>query len=274
MVAAWRHADGTILLTTHTPTDTQFVRVHGLDAPIAAAQALPDGDFMVVSHVERNVRFPATSGNGWSSRAVNAWVFDNQGALTTQGDVGRYVNQLQVSTAGTIWVGYSDQGVYEPGNGLSTHGLVQFSSDLTPEWTFPQGREVVIDDCGSLNLADESVWTCPYAEYPLVRIEGDDLSVWHWSGLGDGDNFAAVLVSAPSKPEYVALVAEGWSHHPGLVAVGRLNSDNVETIAKRELRLPDGSTLPKHSKIVSRGPDLHVVVGLDWYQIGLEDFIQ
>jgi hypothetical protein len=238
---------------------------------VAAVQALPTGGFVVVSHAETNVRVRDATGNGWTGRAVNAWLFDNQGAMTTQGDVGRYVSELHVSAAGAIWVGYGDQGVYDDGSGLSKHGLVRFSGELEPEWRFPQREPAVIDDCGSLNLVGESVWTCPYAEYPLVHIDGDTVHTWHRHELGDVDNFAAVLVSAPATPRAVAVVATGWSHHPGRVVVGRLGDDEIHTVAERVLRLPDGSPLPEHAHIVGRGRQLHVIDGLDWYRIGLDD---
>lgn len=148
---------------------------------------------------------------------------------------------------------------------------MKFSADLEPEWKFPQGGAAVIDECGSLNLVGDIVWTCPYSEYPLVRIDGESLDVWHARDRGDVDNFAAVLVSAQDEPDSVAVVAEGWSHHPGRVVVGRLGADEVESVGARVLRLPDGSALPKDAQIVGRGPNLHVIHGLDWYRIELDD---
>ena len=270
LVAAWRSGQA-VILAAYAPHLTRKVRIAGLDTMVTALQPLPDGGFVLVIQPGHTVGRPR-QGNGRVGRTIDTYAFDSDGSLTAQGDVGGYVEELHTTRTGATWVGYSDVGVYS-GSGLSIHGLVKFSMDLEPEWTFPHDElqhSAVIDHCKSLNVVGETVWTCPYSEYPLIHVVGPSVDTWHWDDRGHVDNFAAVLVPDHDKPERVAAVAEGSSHHPGRIVIGALAAGEVTSTTSRSLRLPDGSAFPKHAHIVGRGPDLHVIDGLDWYRSDLE----
>ena len=244
VIAAHRPEVQTLLATSEPPWDLRFV------------QPLPNGRFVVVE--------------GWEHQGPNAWVLDADGAVLSAENVGGYVGGVFATGSGDIWAGYKDQGVFGcgPSASLSRSGLVRFTDSLRPVWRFPnQGERYAIDDCEGVNVHGDSVWMCPYSRFPVVRVHDDRVSSWRNPQVQT--NVGAVLVE--ESIERVALVATGWSRHPGLLVVGHLGDSSFVPDQAFMLRMPDGSVLPADAELTARGSQLHVLHGLDWYRLDLSD---
>jgi hypothetical protein len=114
-------------------------------------------------------------------RAPNADIFDEQGNLLSSILVGDGIEHVQATSAGEIWVGYFDEGVY-CGSTLEHSGLVclvekgqpclQYWPDIAELKGLPP-----IDDCYALNVSGEDeVWVDYYSNFPLVRLRDKKLS--------------------------------------------------------------------------------------------------
>ena len=128
------------------------------------AQTLPGGKWLLV---EARARV---------GQSANADVFDGSGQLVASWFLGDGIEHLQVSTAGDIWVGYFDEGVYGGGQ-LEHSGLVCFGQDGDPKLRFWQGIAEPnglppIDDLYALNVCrNGDAWCCYYSDFPLVRLK-------------------------------------------------------------------------------------------------------
>ncbi|MGW6158446.1 hypothetical protein ACWFRM_35790 [Streptomyces sp. NPDC055144] len=69
----------------------------------------------------------------------------------------------------------------------------------------------------------------------------------------------------------VAEATLGYGPHHDRLSVGTLDSEDLRITDEYRLKPPNGRPLPKHTPVIGRGPDLHVLSGNDWYRLGLED---
>ena len=123
----------------------------------------------------------------------------------------------------------------------------------------PPGRASqygVVDECSTLNVDGTTAWTCHDAEYPIVRIEHNELAGWSYeirpiSAVAVGGTGAALFDVFP------------------LPITGDLTSGRFRPKAEFRVVLPNGSPVPSHAEIVSRGGTLHIITDVDWYQRSL-----
>ncbi|MDG4823252.1 hypothetical protein O7635_15455 [Asanoa sp. WMMD1127] len=127
---------------------------------------LPDGDILVVSSRCRRFRD--------GTAEDNAHVFDPAGAHVRSFCLGDGIEHIGVDAAGTIWVGYFDEGVF--GNlgwddPIGAAGLVRFDGHGRRLWTYqpPAGAEPIAD-CYALNVDARTTWAYYYTGFPLVQI--------------------------------------------------------------------------------------------------------
>lgn len=255
-LTVWRDdASVMVSVTVQAPPVSHQVRTTKPLPSVRFAQPLSEGRIVLVE--------------GWADRQHNAWVLDADGEILHRANVGGWVDEVHTSTSDAVWIGYGDQGIYDDGprSNLTSRGLARFSDSLRPQWLFDNGADrVMIDHCESINIDQSRVWTCPYAEYPVVRIEGDRVAAW--CTPKEYGNIGAVLVH--QFQDRVAMVATGWSHRPGLSVIGQLGDGVFDEQAAVVLRMPDGAPLPAKSQLVGRGAELHVLVGADWYRTDLD----
>ncbi len=129
-------------------------------SPRGHVQPLPDGEVLFVDARCRRDEH-------------NAAVYDESGRVLRTAHVGDGIEHVLTTAAGAVWTAYFDEGVFAM-RGLSTHGLVRFGSDLSPQWRYPQARQTdlpVISDCYALNVAGEAAWTCAYVDFHLVNVD-------------------------------------------------------------------------------------------------------
>ena len=212
--------------------------------------------------------------------ALNARLIEANGSVVRRFCLGDGIMHLQCDNAGNVWVGYFDEGVFgnfgwggpdgpEP---IGAPGLVKFSPDGEVRWAHDTREAVAlgysIDDCGALNVRDGEVWCCFYgdhaggeATYPVLRIAGDDETVWRtplWlvdAIAVEGDVITGIS-NAPNEPYWVTSV--------------RLGDSSASKIA--EVELAAFGILPGHpDAIMGRGSRLHVVKDGRWLSLTAED---
>ncbi|MCX5323057.1 hypothetical protein ACFVY1_22830 [Streptomyces sp. NPDC058293] len=86
-------------------------------------------------------------------------------------------------------------------------------------------------------------------------------------------NSVAGATALAVKDSRVALLG-GYGPHHDRLSVGTLDSEDLSITDEYRIVLPNGRPLPKHTQMIGRGPDLHVLSDNDWYRLGLEDIPQ
>jgi len=185
----------------------------------------------------------------------HATVRDPAGGVVAEARFGRWIAHVLTTPTGYVWVGYIDEGVFGNG-GPGAHGLVRFAPDLTVDWGCPEG---LISDCYALNVDGETAWTCPYADFPVLRIRNGEIREWRNPVAG-----AHGLLVHGSR---VALVS-GYDLPHDRLTVGELR-DEFHPTEEWTLTLPEGQPLPPDTYVVSRGADLHAMAGGNWYHLDL-----
>jgi hypothetical protein len=129
------------------------------------AQPLPDRKWLLIE------------GRAPRDRSPNAGVFGEKGQIVSSLFLGDGIENVQVSAAGDIWVGYFDEGIFGGGQ-LERSGLVcfdpqgnpklQFMPDIADSYAMPP-----IDDLYALNVCrNGETWCCYYSNFPLVKLKG------------------------------------------------------------------------------------------------------
>jgi hypothetical protein len=167
--------------------------------------------------------------------------------------LGDGIGHVLADTAGHIWAGYSDEGIYgnygwgrsDSAEPLGSHGLVRWALDLRSRWCHPGMASGFrfINDCYALNVNGTTVWACCDAEFPVLRIHDGEISAWRNEVRGAGsvavDGTTAALLGGRGRITVVQLIA------------GRFRP-----ASEYRVMLPNGSSLPEHTQIVGRGPML------------------
>jgi hypothetical protein len=243
-----------VRVSIHGPAHAmRVITVPDLRLAHRLVQPMPDGELLVVG-----------SRCAWTPDGVmpNAAVYSVDGSLRRTAVVGDGVQHLRSTPSGQVWIGYSDEGIYgnfgwgTPGPApIGRSGLARFDRDLDVSWEFPaEGTTPRIDDCEALNV-DHDVWTCYSSDFPLVRIDGDQVTTWP-TGL---DTVSAVLADQTR----VALVG-------AQTTVAELNGDNLQVTSTQHLALPPDAEAAG-SQLIGQGSILHALTpdGL-WYVTDLD----
>lgn len=236
------------------------VRLAELPVEYPLVDVLTDGSFLVVG-----------ARCQWRSSGpdLNALAIDQDGTITRRGCLGDGIEHVQVASDGTIWAGYFDEGVFgnygwlDPGpDPLGSAGIVQWSPDFDKLWEL-DAREGIVADCYSLNVADDVVLSCPYTDFPVLRIAGGRHQVFPTKDVGGGNGIVAL-------GDWIGLV--GSYRDPSLLVLGALERQVFVESERARLRGPDGAELAP-GQVHCRGPVAHFFVGADWFSLSLEDLV-
>ena len=254
------------VITVHGEDERAALRVNGLDLAHVTVQPMPDGETLIVG--ARAMWHP-------DGADQNAVIIDGDGRRLASATFGDGIEHVQTTPSGKIWVGYFDEGVFgnndwgSPGPAPLGHtGLVQYTASLTPDWSFPSGAADTwgsIDDCYALNLADETAWTCYYSDFPVVRIEGGDVSGWQNSVRG----VKALAINGDR-----VLLAGGYRPDSDRVVAARMDEGRLVPELVSRLVLPGGGRFPASASIVGRGDSLFVVADHTCYRLSVQDMPQ
>ncbi len=221
--------------------------------------ALANGTFLVVG-----VRCT------WSPEGpeLNALAIDQSGRIVRRGCLGDGIQHLQVASDGTIWVGYSDEGVFGnfgwggPGpTPLGAGGLAAWSPTFEKVWELDP-REGLIADCYALNVADGEVWCCPYTDFPVVRVAQREQTIF---ASGDVSGPSGIVVSGDT----VALI--GTYRDPSLLVFGTVRDGNFSETGRSNLRMPDGQPVIARP-VACRGSVAHFFRGREWFSFDLTNW--
>lgn len=201
--------------------------------------------------------------------AHNAAVYDAAGDLAQTGVLGDGIAHLATTRAGGIWTAYFDEGVY--GNfgwggqrgpaPLGSYGIVEFDGNsLDPRWRFPSGTGApAIDDCYALNVTDDAVMACYYADFPLVRIAGGNVEACPT----DLSGVSNVLFDGAT----VALIG-GYGEDRGRVVIGTVEDGRFRPRGLTRMARPSSG---QRFRSFARGDELHLVSETEWRKISLDD---
>lgn len=250
-----------IHLTTQTAHSATVATLTDPGIAHPMVQPLPDGGSLLVG---ARCRWRTDAG-----AEHNAVVYDSDGAVVRTGTLGDGINHVATTPGGRIWVGYFDEGVYgnygwgsegAPGP-IGAPGLVAFDTDLRPEWRYPL-LDQPISDCYALNVTGETVWTCYYTGFPIVRVDDGRIDSW--------DNTTPGATNLLVATDHTAALVGGYAGSQWRISAGQLGPSEFEVTAQYRLTMPDGSEPPDETHLVGRGPDLHAVVGDTWYRLDLD----
>jgi hypothetical protein len=251
--AAWPARDGQpgVLVTSHEGSGPPAAQVQvPTSLRVSFVQPLPAGRILIV-----RARIPVGQ--------ANAEIWAGDGVLERSGLIGDAIEHVLTTASGAIWAGYFDEAI--GGSGPEGHGLARFTHGLEPEWLYPHGGDLPpIADCYTLNVAGETAYCCPYADFHLITVTGGrarDLGPVPARGatrlLVDGDRAALI---GGYGPEYDLIT-------PLRITAGGIKPDGPPS----RMVLPDGLEIPR-ARSSCRGPDLHLITTAgSWYQLSLDD---
>lgn len=231
-------------------------RVQALPVAHPHIEVLADGSFLVVGARCR-----------WreSGPELNALAVGQDGRILRRGCLGDGIEHLQVAEDGTIWVGYSDEGVY--GNfgwgglggpaPLGAGGIAAWSPDFEKVWEL-NPAEGLVDDCYALNVGPGEVLACPYTDFPVVRIRD-------WQVSSAATNNAGGPAGIIASGNQVGLIGSS-----SLLITGTVQDGTYRESDRVSLRAPDGGPLPK-SRPRCRGSAAHFFAEGKWYSFDLEN---
>jgi hypothetical protein len=203
----------------------------------------------------------------------NAVIFDAAGHPVARELLGDGIEHVLTTSAGDVWVGYFDEGVFgnygwgvpdgpEP---LGATGLIRFSPELRPAWRAEYDDDkpwTSISDLYALNVTDDETWTCYYTDFPVVRIRDGVRTAWRNEVSG-----AKALAVAGTQ---VALFG-GYGPEASRLCVGVLDDDRLTVTGKYRLTLPGGKSFPPGTRVFGRGAQLHFLTGDAWHKLSIDD---
>jgi hypothetical protein len=203
-----------------------------------------------------------------SSRAApdenNARLFAADGTPAGAFAMGDGIEHIRCATDGTIWVGYFDEGVFSGPNEdgswpISSSGIARFGPDGSVLWRFngEERADLSIADCYALALDGNTLWCCPYTDFPIVRVE--DGAVDHWRNEVAGAWALAV------DGDYV-LLAGGYNDKSERIALLRLGSDRAHQIGEWRFHPPERNAA---RLLQGQGATLHIVGQGRWTKLSL-----
>jgi hypothetical protein len=174
--------------------------------------------------------------------------------------LGDGIEHVRCAADGTIWVGYFDEGVFsgQSKDGswpISSSGIARFASDGTVLWSFNarDGAGLFVSDCYSLTLNGNTLWSCFYTDFPIVRV--DDGTARHWSNTVQGAKALA------SDVDHV-LLAGGYGNDAGRIALLRLEEEQARYLGQVTFQPPQAAGL-----VQGEGKTLHIVEPGNWTRI-------
>jgi hypothetical protein len=249
-MAAWPAADGDGFLVTRHQSGRAAVTGLRLRTSLDAyfVQPLAAGRVLLVA--------ARTDGED------NAEVWTADGRRECSGLIGDAIEHVLTTASGSVWVGYFDEALGEPGP--EGHGLARFTSALEPEWLYPFEALPPVDDCYALNVAAEVAYCCAYDSFHLISIDGTGAR-----SHGPTSVTGAHLLLADGQR---AALIGGYGPDYDVITPLRITADGVEPAGpQRRLVLPDGLEISR-MRSTCRGPDLHLISQRGtWYRLSLDD---
>lgn len=177
----------------------------------------------------------------------NAKRYNLKNELLDEFTLGNGINFLQIDDTDTIWVGYSDEGVF--GNRgwdkpMGRDGLIAYSKNGKKLWG---AKHYAIADCYALNVINsKEVYFYYYADYKLVK-------------LTDMKESACFQVEGEDTLEQFAFDEKGLIGEIDLFTMMRFQIQGNSIIPKEELQLTDEKGNPLTGTRLLRGNRIYVI---------------
>jgi hypothetical protein len=217
-------------------------------------ELLPGGQILLVGARSRRFRDGTVEDN--------AHVFGPDGRHLRSFCLGDGIEHLGVDAAGTIWVGYFDEGVFgnlgwdEP---IGAAGLVRFDDRGHRLWTYqPVAGTDQIVDCYALNVDARTVYAYYYSDFPLIQITDGRTHAYTPTPVRGARHLLVlrdqvVFVGQYNDPLHLAdCRLTGHPSRAGHVGGG------VDYLRQAVLHDPDGAPLHLYRPITARGGRLWV----------------
>ena len=195
----------------------------------------------------------------------NAIMHNPDGSLEARFCLGDGIEHVQADSAGRIWVGYFDEGVFgnfgwgdsgRESDPMGQAGLVCFNDSGKKLWEFEAPAGVGgIDDCYALNVDKHSVWACYHSDFPIVHIDDQNRTI------GWTTNLAGPRALAIARNRVLAF--GGYGDHQTDCFLLQLGDGRAEIRASVQLKLP-GNVDPSSLRAIGRGPLLHLFTPTEW----------
>ncbi len=202
----------------------------------------------------------------------NATLLSANGEVARRYCLGDGIKHLQADSAGTLWVGYSDEGIYGP-NPISHPGLVRFDAAGLQIWSYDFTRPDVpiISECYALNVVDEA-WACTYTGFPILQIGRTGMQrTWTNESAGakaiavDGDN-VVLFGGYRAFPEHEGNPAKIDSRDR--LALLKLNEMRADLVADVDLDFGENGKAGA-SLVGARGDSIHFVSAGRWFRMSV-----
>jgi hypothetical protein len=193
----------------------------------------------------------------------NGRIYSLDGRFLREILFGDGLQSVQATSAGMIWTGYSDEGIfgnYGWDDPIGAPGLIGWYSSGEKFYEFePLAGLDAMADCYALNVASESeVWCYYYTPFPLLRIRRQRIDgVWMCPVKGS-DAFAI--------GQEFALFRGGYNRHDEYHLLQLSSNGKLETIAKIELEDENGEGFDA-DRVVGRGSSLFLLRRSKLYQV-------
>lgn len=157
----------------HFLDEKRYVSSFSLNEEIDYLQMIDD-EFLFVS-------------NNLEEGEPNAFLLNIEGKLLNSFYVGTGIQVCRVDDQERIWIGYSDEGIFEP-DSIGEDGIVCFNKNGAVVYndfhiSVEKGVVPPIDHCNALTILNGEVWICYYSEnYCLVQINKNNV-VHFWGEL-------------------------------------------------------------------------------------------
>jgi hypothetical protein len=252
-------------ITVYTPELAAVTPIADLTLAHISVQPMPGGRFLLAGARCRWRR---------DGPDRNGVLYDADGQVLCETVLGDGISHVLATSSGQVWIGYFDEGIYgnygwgqaDTAQPVGAYGIVRFSPELAPVWHYPRYTEVgpwdAISDCYALNVDGTCVWTCYYADFPIVCISDGVVTGWHNDITG-----ASALAAAGSR---VALFG-GYGPDHDRLALTELGADRAQPAGQYRVVLPDGEPLMAGTQVLGRGSRLHFLTGTSWYQLDMDD---
>lgn len=191
-----------------------------------------------------------------------ARLYGSDGAPAGEFEIGNGVNHIRCAPDGTIWVGYSDEGLFATRKHdgtwpIETSGIARLAPNGNILWNFDTDRisDHSIVDCYALTLVGNTPWCCTYTDFPIIRV---DCGVpRHWQNGVDG------AVALAIDGDHV-LLAGGYYDEANRIALLCLEGKRARSIGELRLEMP---TRHHEGLVQGQGRMLHIVGQKRWTRL-------
>jgi hypothetical protein len=149
---------------------------------------------------------------------TNACLYAFDGTPVRAIAMGDGIEYIRCAADGTIWAGYFDEGIFSGPNEdgslpISSSGIAHFAPNGQVLWTFnsEDRADLSIADCYALTLSGNTLWSCFYTDFPIVRVRSG--TVRHWrngirgaSGLATDGNHVLLAGGYGIQSRRIALL--------------------------------------------------------------------